>query len=816
MTDQETIDQSATTAPLTTPTLVDEEQLRETLKRLEAQVQEEKAAMDKAFAARVLDESQIADINDQIEDKKKELEKLEKDCEALMSEGRMYQLASRVWDFPLRDKWTDKPEQALVVDLSRFSRQLGQDIIAIASKDPNNSMPEKSKKRETIEVTRIKPGSLDLKTKFTVYETYEDVLKAACTNWSGLDPNEWELEDVLGRKLVRRDIVPSGTTSLILRYLEVDDGDIDDTTIQMAETEDGSVVENTAGSINNINNKSLSVGSSSTNVLALKDSMTTRDSRICYHFELLIVILLATTFATMSLEFRKVQQSYIARENVKRIFADQPVVDRSNSYSHYNNQFNFFQVSTEVEMWAWIYQFTEIVSSVNSQSLETCSLNPNITVTMFSNPTINQLRVPPNSSCTQISIGGVIQPCFSYFSSPQQIVPYPDPLPSNVLINSAFVFNASKQNLGSCSSWPLIVTDTFPGLYEYYPAKQLKFYSLNLLKPVANDQVKLLQNNTWVDSSTRLVAVSFTTFDSSIGLFVNVLASFEYLPNGGGVYPRWISIPFFQQVNDQTYDTVFIAFVSILVAISYLDFFVKKKSYSSITFFSIDSLLIIFVSLYYAGNIQMVNWFNSCQFEIANENSIYFDFTGVAFQYQLVGNLMGVIVTLFAVRLLKHLDSSPSTSLILRSFGQAFQQYVSLLFFLLILVSCFALMAHFIFGRNSQDFFVADLAYASLWISFSISNSAAYVGTNGWGAIILSITSFIVLFLFTFFLCFSVSASAYISVSDEVRSKDYFWMKTYRDGKRYEEILDKSGTIQGEAAEERRKNYQASKRTYGE
>jgi hypothetical protein len=104
-----------------------------------------------------------------------------------------------------------------------------------------------------------------------------------------------------------------------------------------------------------------------------------------------------------------------------------------------------------------------------------------------------------------------------------------------------------------------------------------------------------------------------------------------------------------------------------------------------------------------------------------------------------------------------------------------------------------------------------------LWISFTTGNSAAYVGISQWGAIILSVAAYIVLFLVAFYICFAITAASYLSVSDEIRGKGYHWMVGSRAAKRYaDDLVGTSGTIKGKNAELRLRSHQAAKRVYDE
>jgi len=541
-----------------------------------------------------------------------------------------------------------------------------------------------------------------------------------------------------------------------------------------------------------------------------RESITKRDSRICYHFEFLLVVLLATTFVAMSLEYRRVFDAFQAREMVKRIFVDQPVLNSTKP------SFVFDEIYSADKMWLWLNQ-AALVSSVAPTLGSNCSTFLGNASYVLTSMTLNQLRVPPNTNCASLQVNGVPQPCYGSFVGPQQNVPYPV-VPQDPLIQDAFIFNATQSRYQgtSCTAWPSIFGDTFPGLYEFYPAQQLNFYSVQLNTQTATSQVARLQSNFWVDASTRLLTAQMTAFEQSSGAIVSVIAAFEFLPNGA-ILPKWNSIPLFLQINDDSFDLAFLILSLILIGLNFVSYALSGFRSHGAAF--LDALLLIFILLYFAGNQQLDSWIENCQVQVAASSllEIYLDTRGVAFLYQLVGNFMGIVVVLFAIRLGKHLDGSPSSSRILRALSKAIPQYVSLIFLVATVVSCFAFMAHFILGRSSAGFYVADLAFASLWISFTVTNSGAYVGVAHWGAIVLSIAAYIVLFFALLWVCFSVTAAAYISVSDEIRSKGYFWMAGSRAAMRYaDDVVGASGAIKGYDAHLRQRSHQGAKRVYGE
>ena len=84
-----------------------------------------------------------ATLEEDIKRAKIEIESLKQEINELSLEGQMHQLASRNFDFPLKETWQNKHAESLVVDLARFSIILEKSLRNFAIEDSSTKLPGK-------------------------------------------------------------------------------------------------------------------------------------------------------------------------------------------------------------------------------------------------------------------------------------------------------------------------------------------------------------------------------------------------------------------------------------------------------------------------------------------------------------------------------------------------------------------------------------------------------------------------------------------------------------------------------------------------
>lgn len=795
------------------------ESLKAELRRLQVEYETEKAESTKAETSLEEDRQEKVDKDAQILQRTAELNKLQEEVNALVLEGRLQSLAGRQHDFALSKTWHEDPQKGVVLDLAKFSKNLEAARRSFEVMEENQEQEPAAVRKEVqvihISCTGKELGRLSI--PVALKSSYQRILEDSCGFWEIPYENR-ELENLQGQKFILSDTVSAASSLLILRDIDAN-YEPDQEASEKAQDQDLTLQELGDTSLANEDAQADMSQPTDESIKSSPDAFSRRDSRMVHHLELLLVIVVVATFVATSLEFRRVPEAFMARSATKRLFAEQAS----------NGSFRFDQVDSEQKMWTWLNDFAVRFQKSEVYLSETCAPSSNGFGVFLSGPLLGQLRSPPNELCVTPQTGAPSDTCYFFFYGSQSPVPFPGFVGTKEQsVADAFRFNANNASAGqACSVWPEMVTDSVPGSLGYYPIRQSDSYSLRMDPAIVHEQLSELRRNNWVDPATRLVSLSFTYFEGSAGAAINVMGNFELLPNGG-VVPRWQSTPVFLQVSETSADIFFIVIVLVIVVVPELLSIVGLRRLS-FRILLLDALLVVFSSLYVASSFQMTSWVRSCFDQTATSKSSIFDTRGLALQYDMTGNFQGLIAVLLAIKLVQFVDSSPSVSLILRVFSHNHALFISLSVFSLLLLFTMVVAGHFSWGRGFASLHSFDLAFASLWGSFTTDSSAAYVGTNNWGAAILSTLAYMVVFLLVFSMWIAIVASSYFKVSASVRQQGYFWIPGSRcksklevarvhasvEHERYvEQLLEDSGAVTGENALNRRRSFDASNREF--
>jgi len=673
-------------------------------------------------------------------------------------EAKLKELAAREWDQPPHRDWEPGDENwqvGLMTDVAMLHRQVAR----LAAKLGPTSVAER---KRSLNVTM---GDASFQVAVGADVTMQFVLEQVCLYWD-LDSAKYSLQDTDGRvwplsalatdvdddRVLLRPVpdddalvVPLTTKPSAAANNNNDDADDDDNNKLAA----AATAALNGGANNNepeaappadlgLDGEDLPEG-----VLVVRKRRRVAHTSLCWHCEMLVMVILASAFAVVVVAERNVPLAWQTRQAAVNAFVEQVFLPPGATAPA--GALSFHALNTVPDVLAWLQGPFRALYTANATAAP---------LVFAGAAQLAQLRVGSGSCARAPQLAGVAQaPCYATYGPTTAST---SPLPG-IYAGSTF---AGAVNL---ALWPALTGDTIPGATAYYPVKALGYpVTLSPLASAFDVQLATITSNGWANAGTRLIVLSASLWSAAEQTYLPFMAAFEVLPNGG-VLPHWLSTTVSEQ-NDANFDIVFAVLVCFVVAADWLVAIALRWPLSALAAL-MDACLVTFIILYAVANAQLRGALAAWQTVWTPTG--YSDMRGIAMQYQLVGNFAGVVVVLMACRLLSYLRASPSALLLLGAMQRARGQYLALFFILVVVALALAFVAHFTLGREVFSVSQVSLAFASLGFG------AGYelFGTASWSAIVLSALALALLYFWVWFLFVATALLHTMQLGDEARAQ---------------------------------------------
>ncbi|GBG29784.1 Polycystic kidney disease 2-like 2 protein [Hondaea fermentalgiana] len=351
---------------------------------------------------------------------------------------------------------------------------------------------------------------------------------------------------------------------------------------------------------------------------------------------------------------------------------------------------------------------------------------------------------------------------------------------------SAFRFNESTSGR---ALWPGLALGSVTLLGDRVRINQGGFMlELDMDRGTFDEQIRVLEENDWIDAQTRAVLVNANFYNPNLDLFGVFIGIFQFTTSLG-VIPRthiacvrldaWgESFP----VESILAITAF-GIYAILLGFILLDFVMssQKRRFIRRPRVVVEALLFFILMAGIVGWATSRSKFREAvdQLRPLEPNRPYVDLRGIVFHSGTMRGLMAAGMLLFAVKGTTYLGMNPEVSLLTQTARTALPMMNQFTFIFIVVVLAFAVFGHFVFGRNDFAFYEMDMSiYAVLSLmlgAFDLTTLSPMNSTGAWLTAYSYVTFFVGFFcLYRVFL--AIVAQSYSRNMDRVRRDGFYWL----------------------------------------
>jgi len=259
------------------------------------------------------------------------------------------------------------------------------------------------------------------------------------------------------------------------------------------------------------------------------------------------------------------------------------------------------------------------------------------------------------------------------------------------------------------------------GFGTWYDIDVGYFQVFGFNREVALERLKSLRTNAWINEGTAWLRLDFVTFNANTGLFAHVKFVFD-LKNTGEIESHFQAETLSAEAYGSTKDIARAALE--LMATCLWFYFLVKMVINAIQaarrtgkvmahFNSFDTVaellqalvfLVIFVLWMIIVNYPVRDEFVITQDEISDESGNQPNFASLAYHYHNYYIFNACNIHLALMRILSYMRINPNISQLTETFANSRKNIAQFGIVLLLLILCFQLMAHLMFGSSLKEF----------------------------------------------------------------------------------------------------------------
>lgn len=266
------------------------------------------------------------------------------------------------------------------------------------------------------------------------------------------------------------------------------------------------------------------------------------------------------------------------------------------------------------------------------------------------------------------------------------------------------LFNNKKFN-ENLSLWP-----GNPSFYNNYERDGFIEY-LPLNKTLANEKIKSLKKNKWLDRSTRAISINMNVFNKNTKLITIVRLQIEFLISGkvDSTYKLFTIPSDIYKNNFELRLTFEILFIILLAYYIFIEFKEMKHDQSIIMYFlnlwniveCTNLILYVFTigSYIYWISLEKTQFYKN----VINKNK-YIDIYDIAVWYNYI-NIMSAVNCCFGfIKIFKFLQMSKRMTILWDTLKYAMFDIIAMFLVFMLIVTGYAFMGHLVFGPSNNDF----------------------------------------------------------------------------------------------------------------
>lgn len=234
--------------------------------------------------------------------------------------------------------------------------------------------------------------------------------------------------------------------------------------------------------------------------------------------------------------------------------------------------------------------------------------------------------------------------------------------------------------------------------------------NLGLNKIDSSDIINQLKLHKWIDRSTRVVFLDFTTYNANINLFCQIRLTIE-IPSTGGAMPSWEfrSVKLIRYVTPMDYfvlscEIMFMLFIIYYTVEEILEIYIHKLKYFKEVWNCLDVIILLVCYICMIFNIYRVAKVNAVIDSLLVDNETFPEFDALSGYQKMFDNAIAVTAFLCWVKIFKYVSFNKTMSQLSSTLSRCTYDILGFMVMFYIVFFAYVQLGYLMFGANVSDY----------------------------------------------------------------------------------------------------------------